>query len=448
MFIGREKELSTLDQKIDSNKFEFGIVYGRRRIGKTELLKEVVKKHKAIYYVANEMGLDYNLKQLSAVVANYFDEPFTFESFEALFKYLAQKSKMQKMIIIIDEFTYLMRTNQEIMSVLQNIVDHLLSDSKLKLIISGSHVGMIEDALAYHKPLYGRATFKMKIEAFDYFDAAKFYPKASNEDKVRLYSVFGGVPFYTDKIDESISVGENIKNLIVEQGAIFEDEISFFLSQEVRSKATYGKIINAIASGATRLNEISTKSGVGNTGTCSKYLDTLIQLGIVEREYCFGEGLNSRKSIYRVKDQLFNFYYKFIERHKTQKTIMSSDTFYNSLVKDRLDEHVSFEFEQVCREFLKRKYKSSIEEIGRYWYNDRQEKRDVEIDIAMRADGMLSVFECKWTHSPIGTKIMDGLAKKAKILDYQNLGFFSKSGYEHKEYKADYFTVDDLFALS
>lgn len=255
MFIGREKELNTLEQKINSNKFEFGIVYGRRRIGKTELLKEVVTKHKAIYYVANEMGLDYNLKQLSSVVANYFDEPFTFESFEALFKYLAQKSRTQKMIIIIDEFTYLMKTNQEIMSVLQNIVDHLLSDSKLKLIISGSHVGMIEDALAYHKPLYGRATFKMKIEAFDYYDAAKFYPQASNEDKVRLYSIFGGVPFYTSKVDGSKSVEENIKDLIIEKGAVFEDEVSFFLSQEVRSKATYGKIINAIALGATRLNE-------------------------------------------------------------------------------------------------------------------------------------------------------------------------------------------------
>ncbi len=448
MFIGREKELNTLNQKINSNKFEFGIVYGRRRIGKTELLKEIVTKHKAIYYVANEMGPDYNLKQLSSVVANYFDEPFTFESFEALFKYLAQKSRTQKMIIIIDEFTYLMKTNQEIMSILQNIVDHLLSDSKLKLIISGSHVGMIEDALAYHKPLYGRATFKMKIEAFDYYDAAKFYPQASNEDKVRLYSIFGGVPFYTSKVDGSKSVEENIKDLIIEKGAVFEDEVSFFLSQEVRSKATYGKIINAIASGATRLNEISGKSGVGNTGTSSKHLDLLIQLGIVEREYCFGEGPNSRKTIYRVKDQLFNFYYRFIERHKTQKTIMNPDRFYSSLVKNHLDEYVSFEFEQVCREFLKRKYKSTIEEIGRYWYNDRQEKRDIEIDIVMRADGILSVFECKWTAGPIGTKIMDELARKAKHLDYRNLGFFSKSGYEHQDYKADCYTVDDLFAVS
>ena len=102
----------------------------------------------------------------------------------------------------------------------------------MKLILSGSHVGMVEDALSYKKPLYGRSTFKLKIEPFDYYDSAKFYPNISNEDKIRLYSVFGGVPFYTNKIDESKSVKENIVSLIIKDGAIFEDEISFFLSKK------------------------------------------------------------------------------------------------------------------------------------------------------------------------------------------------------------------------
>jgi AAA+ ATPase superfamily predicted ATPase len=388
------------------------------------------------------------MKTDNGVVAKYFDEHFTFESLEALFKYLVQKSKTQRIVIIIDEFTYLIKTNPEIMSILQNIIDHLLIDSRLKLIISGSHVGMIEDALAYQKPLYGRATFKMKIEAFDYYDAAKFYPKVSNEDKVRLYSIFGGVPFYNSKIDDNRSVEDNIKTLIIEKGAVFEDEVSFFLSQEVRSVATYGKIINAIASGATRLNDISTKSGSGNTGTTSKYLDLLIQLGIVEREYCFGEGANSRKTIYRIKDRLFNFHYSFIEKHKSQRIIMTPDRFYNTVVKNHLDEYVSLEFEQVCKDFLKRKYKETIEEIGRYWYNDRQEKKDIEIDIVMRANNLLSVYECKWTDSPVGTKVVNELAKKAKSLDYRSLGFFSKAGYDNQEYKADCYIVDDLFSIN
>ena len=447
MFIGREKELKLLDTKISSSNFEFGIVYGRRRIGKTRLLQEVVKEHDAIYYVANEMGLDYNLSQLSAAIAGYFNEPFSFNSFELLFEYLAKKSKEQKIVLILDEFTYLMSTNKEILSIIQNIIDQILIDSNMKLILSGSHVGMVEDALSYKKPLYGRSTFKLKIEPFDYYDSAKFYPNISNEDKVRLYSVFGGVPFYTSKIDESKSVKENIVSLIIEDGAIFEDEISFFLSQEVRSVATYGKIINAIATGATRLNEISTKSGTGNTGTTSKYLDTLITLGIVEREYCFGERANSKKTIYKVKDQLFNFYYSFVEKNKTSKVIMQADIFYDRLVYPHLDEFVSFEFEKVCSDFLKRKYSSSIEEIGRYWYNDGREKRDIEIDIVMKESGKLFAFECKWTNSIIGEKIERGLENKSVYLNEKNivLGFFSRSGYDHTMNSNMTFNIIDLY---
>lgn len=446
MFIAREKEMEVLNSKIASGQFEFGIVYGRRRIGKTRLLQEVVKKHKAIYYVANEMGLEHNLKLLSSVVAHYFNEPFTFDSLDAVLTYLAQKSVTQKMILILDEFSYLIKTDKEILSIMQNCIDHSVSNSKLKLIISGSHVGMIEDALNYQKPLYGRATFKMKLTPFDYYDAAKFYPNVSNVDKIRLYSVFGGIPFYINKIDEAQSVEENIKRLIIEEGAIFEDEVFFFLSQEVRSVSTYGKILNAVVSGATRLNEISTKSGTSNTGTTSTYLDLLIQLGLIEREYCFGETANSKKTIYRIKDQLFKFYYTFIERHKTQKVLMGSDRFYNTFVKNQLDEFVSVEFETVCRDFLKRKYKATIEEIGLYWYNDKGEKKDIEIDIIMKTNEKLYAFECKWSNKPIGSRVKSELAKKAQRLEYAELGYFSKSGYEGKgEKNVLYYDIDDLY---
>lgn len=445
MFIGREKELKTLETKIESSKFEFGIIYGRRRIGKTRLLQEIVKKYNAVYYVANEMGLEYNLKQMSTAIANFFNESFTFDSFEALFDYISKKSANERIIIILDEFTYLMSTNPEIQSILQNIIDQTLLDSNVKLILSGSHVGMVEDALTYQKPLYGRSTFKMKIEPFDYYDASKFYPNASNEDKIRLYSVFGGVPFYTSKIDDTKSVKDNIISLIIEDGAIFEDETTFFLSQEVRSVSTYGKIVNAIAAGATRLNEISSKSGVGNTGTTSKYLDLLMTLGIVEREYCFGERVNSRKTIYLVKDQLFNFYYRFIEKYKTQKAIMTPDSFYNTIVSDHLDEFVSFEFEKVCREFLKRKYKTTIEEIGRYWYNDAKEKRDIEIDIVMKESGKLFAFECKWTNDTIGHKIINYFEKKVSVLGNVTLGYFSKNGYNDTNESIYHLCVDDLY---
>lgn len=430
MFIGREKELGILEKKILSKDFEFGIVYGRRRIGKTRLLQEIVVRHDAIYYVANEMGLEYNLKQLSSTIASYYGEPYAFDSFEGVLQHLAKKSKDKKTIFILDEFTYLLTSNKELLSVFQNAVDQFLLNSGLKLILAGSHVGMIEDAISYKKPLYGRATFKIKVQPFDYYDASKFYPGMSPEDKVRLYSIFGGVPFYANRIDDSKTVKENILGLIVEEGSIFQDEIAFFLSQEVRSVSTYGKILNALASGATKLNEISTKSGSTNTGTISKHLNILMTLGIVEKEICFGEKSNSKKTIYRIKDQLFNFHFAFIERNKSQKVIMDPEFFYDAIIGPHLDRYVSIEFENICREFLKRKHSQTLQEIGRYWYNDAKKQQDIEIDIIMKENNELRVFECKWTKSKIGNNVLKALEEKAYHLGSPSFGLFSKSGYD------------------
>lgn len=446
MFVGREKELEVLQEKIGTNAFEFGIVYGRRRIGKTFLLLEIVEKYNAIYYVANEMGAEQNLRGLSKAIADYYGMPFTFDSYEMIFQFLAKESKERQTILIIDEFTYLVEADRALMSVLQNAIDHVLSDSKLKLILSGSHVGMVEDALTYKKPLYGRTTFKLKIEPFDYFDAAKFYPDQDAVDKVRLYSVFGGVPFYLSRINHSLSVVENIYHLILDTGSIFENEIAFFLSQEVRSVATYGKVLNAIASGATRAGQIASKSGISSSGTTANYLDTLQTLGIVEKETCFGESSNSRKTYYRIKDQLFRFHYAFIENHRSQKAVMNPHTFLSKLIEPKLDDFVSVEFEYLCREFLKRKFSHTIQDLGRYWHNDARRKEDIEIDIVMKHEDRLTAFECKWTNKAVDQRVVNELMMKTNRLGDVQFGFFSKSGFRKNLKHASYlFALDDLY---
>ena len=447
MFVGREKELQIIEKKISSDNFEFGIIYGRRRIGKTRLLQEVVIKHNAIYYVANEMGLDYNLNQFGKVIASYFDEPISFTDFESVFKYLAKRSMDQKLTIIIDEFTYLISSNSEILSIFQNIIDQFLLNSNLKLILSGSHVGMVEDALTYKKPLYGRSTFKLKLEPFDYYEASSFYEVMSAEDKVRLYSIFGGVPFYASKIDASKSVKQNVIDLILDEGAIFEDEITFFLSQEVRSVATYGRILNAIASGATKLNEIASKSGTNNSGTTSKYLDVLMMLGIVEKETCFGEKSNSKKTLYKIKDQLFKFHFTFMEKNRSKKVIMNSENFYETFIAPHLDTYVSLEFETVCKCYLMIVNRDAIQEIGRFWYNDSKKRLDIEIDIVMRTHNKLTIFECKWTNDTINKRVLDELEKKGDYIKSDGLGFFSRKGYTVSLERTDalLYTVEDLY---
>lgn len=447
MFVGREEELGIIERKIQSQSFEFGLIYGRRRIGKTTLLQEVVKKHNAIYFVASELGVEYNLKQLSRTIADYFNEPIMFEDFESLLKYIAHKSQNRKIVFIIDEFTYLLSSDDKLLSVFQNSIDQYLLNSQCKLLLSGSHVGMVEEALAYKKPLYGRSTFKIKVEAFDYLSASKFYPSKTPEDKVRLYSIFGGIPFYLNKIDDSKSVKENVIELILQRGSIFEDEITFFLSQEVRSLSTYGLITNAIASGATRMNEISTKSGNMNSGNISKYLDTLRMLGIIEKEVCFGEQGNSKKTLYKIKDQLFRFHYTFIEKEKSRKAIMNAEKFYDQLILPKLDEYVSLEFENVCKTFLFIMYKDQASEIGRFWYNDAKLRKDLEIDIVMKIEDKLFAFECKWTNSFVDREIAEHLKTKSEHVHAEILGAFSRSGYTEaaKSILSYTYSVPDLY---
>lgn len=446
MFIGREKEISTIEKKIQSKKFEFGIVYGRRRIGKTWILQEIVRRHQAIYFVANEMGATYNLEQLSQTIADYYKQPFHFDSYEALFQFLAKRSETERVIFILDEFTYLISTNSELLSVFQNAIDQYLLGSKVKMILSGSHVGMVEDILSYKKPLFGRSTFKMKVGPFDYLEAGLFYPKMSNQDKIRMYGIFGGIPFYTSKIDDELSVEDNIYHLIVEHGSIFEDEISLFLAQEVRSISSYSSILNAIASGATRLSTIASKAGITNTGSASNFIDTLQNLEIVQKEYNFGEKTNSRKTLYKISDPLFRFHYTFIEPNKSRKVIMDPRVFLSSIILPRLDEFIAQAFETICQQYLVRKHRDTILEIGRYWFNDRSRKVDIELDVVMREETKLTVFECKWTNKKIERNTVELLATKTESLKPDQLGFFSKSGYvKGLDPNHLYYTVDDLY---
>ena len=451
MFIGRKREIKIIEKRIQSEEFEFGILYGRRRIGKTSLLKEILKSNKGLYFVANEMGYEYNLAALSNAVASYYNESITFSSLDMVFEYINKKSKTERVLLIIDEFTYLFTKEPAIQSLLQNAIDNHLVESNVTLILSGSHVGMIEDVISYHKPLYGRTTFKIQIKPFNYYESSMFYNNFRNEDKVRLYSVFGGIPYYLSKINDKISIKENIEKLIINEDAILTDETEFFLKQELRSITSYSMIINSICSGATRLNEISTKSQVNNTGTTTKYLNTLRSLDIVEKEICFGEKANSKRTLYRIKDNFFNFYYRFIYPNKSKLILLSPDVFYNNFIGPKLDEYVSFIFENIANEFLIRKNKTSQKdvfyEIARYWGNNKKLKREVEIDLVTKSDKGNIVYECKWTNDIFRSSVFKDLKKESEFLKPYKIGGFSKSGYsDEAKTRLDLaYTVDDLF---
>ncbi|MFA7020721.1 MAG: ATP-binding protein [Bacilli bacterium] len=451
MFIGRGEEKQVIIERIENTTFEFGILYGRRRIGKTTLLKNILEERKGIYFVASEMDFTYNLEAFSRVVAIYFDEPVTFDSLEMLFAYLNKKSQQERLIVVIDEFTYLFAKEKGIESMFQNIIDHTIEHSNMVLILSGSQVGMIEDVISYSRPLYGRLTFKMKLEAFDYYDAALFYPNFSTEDKIIAYSIFGGIPHYLSRIDDDLPIKENVIKLLSSKNADFKDEINFFLKQELRSISAYGMIISAIAGGATKLNEVAQRAQIKETGTATKYINTLRDLNIIEKEVCFGERENSKKTIYKIKDNLFHFYYLFIQKNKSQIAMTDENYFYDTFIKPNLDTYVGHKFEIIAKQYLIRKNKENLTnpfiEVARYWGNNKELKREVEIDLVVKGKNTLVVYECKWTNDLFRLSEVNNLRKSANHLHPTSLQAFSKSGYsdEVKNALDKAYILDDLF---
>ena len=454
-FIGRQDEQKKLTDIYESDNFEFGIVYGRRRIGKSTLLKKFIKDKSAIYVVANEKKLELNLETFAKAIGDFFGQThLSFSSFTDMVEYLFVNIK-QKTVVVIDEFTYLINVDKAILSELQNVVDKYKDNSNLKLIISGSHVGMVEDMLAYKKPLYARKTFAIKLKEFDYYESAQFFPNFSYEDKIRAYAFCGGVPHYLSLVDDTKSIKENIIDMFIRPFAHLENELEFLFQTEFRNKANYSSVLHVVANGKTKLNEISQLSHINDTAKTATYLKPLIDMGLIEKENVFTDGKSQRRTIYKIKNNLVNFVYSFLEDNRSAHTLLTPDDFYNIIICPKLDDYVSFIFEDVCKQYLIRTNRLQNNEkilaIGRYWYNCSATKTQIEIDICTKTTNGFVVYECKWTNSLVNMIIMKELERKAdgiKEFSVSEFGAFSKNGF-NSDVMANYdkvFSLKNLFS--
>ncbi len=450
-FYGREKELETLKRYYDSDKFEFGIIHGRRRVGKTTLLRKSIEDRKSIYFYAQQANHKTNLDQFSRVFSSYKGYGnVSYDSYENLFTDLFREKNL---IVIIDEFTYLCSSYPPIESLLQKIIDQYRDESSIKLIISGSEIGMFENLFAQNKPLYGRMTFQLKLKECDYLESSLYYPAYSCQDKIRTYAVFGGLPYYLAQIDDNKSLKSNICDLIVDETARLADELNMILTSELRNIAEYQSILQAIHSGGTKLSDISNKSHIGETGKTAIYTKKLTDLEIVEKERRFSDNMNSRNHIYRITNNFVAFFYNFIWNNLSSRVIMPPDEFYDEFIGPKLDIYVSMRFETICKQFLvKRSHKNTgkpIAEIGRYWYNDRSLKKDVEIDICTKVGSKAYAYECKWTNGLIDEDIMRNLIGKSQYIGATGYGAFSKSGFDENVMGKGYdlISIHDMFDL-
>jgi len=438
MFIGREKELNALEKLYISNKFEFVVIYGRRRVGKTALINKFLDDKKAIYFMGVESNTKQNLENFSKSIIEYdsgIETETSFLSFQAALEYVFKLSQKERLILTIDEFPYVARSSKSLSSTLQLLIDKYKDSSKLMLILCGSSISYMEDhVLAYKAPLYGRRTAQMKIMPFDFEETCHYFKKFSNEEKALIYGIVGGTPQYLIQMDDTLSVEDNIKNTFLNPISFLYEEPINLLKQEVREPAIYTAIITAIAKGASRMSEISNQINE-NTNVCSAYIKTLMNLGIIQKETPYGEKA-SHKAIYSIEDNMFRFWYRFVLENNSIIARGATDLVYKR-IEPKLSDYMGKSFEDICKQYLWKQLltnKCPVEftSLGRWWGNDPIEKCQTEIDIMGEQDKNTALFaECKWTNEKVNQSVLETLVKRSKLFSYKyiHLYLFSKSGF-------------------
>lgn len=439
MFIARENEIGELNRLYNKNRFEMVVIYGRRRVGKTSLINEFCKNKESIFYVAIEQNDKLALDSFSEKVLEFFPAARTyidsFTTWEKAFEYIADEAKDKRVILAIDEYPYMANANASLSSVLQKIIDTKFKESNIFLILCGSSMSFMENqVLGYKSPLYGRRTAQFKIEPFDYYDSSKFFNEYSSEEKLLAYGIAGGIPQYLGNIQKEGDLFDGLLyNFFQKDGHLFE-EPSSILKQELREPATYNSIIEAIAIGSTKINEISTKIGEENK-KCSKYLKTLIDIHIVKKEFSVGEK-QIRKGIYVLADNMFKFWYTFIPSNITNIEAGMGKIVIEKKVKPKINEYMGRVFEDICIQYMIRQNKKLalpflFDSIGRWWGTNHEMKRQEEIDIVAKANNEYIFGECKWRNEKISVDVLYSLEEKSKLLNCENKYFYiySKSGF-------------------
>ena len=438
MFIGREREMATLNHLYQSDKFEFVVIYGRRRVGKTALINQFIQDKEAIYYMVVESNSKQNLENFSKNIMEYkvnIQVDTSFLSFQAALEYVFQLAEKERLVLAIDEYPYVARSSESFASTIQLLIDKYKDHSKLMLILCGSSMSYMEDhVLSYKAPLYGRRTAQMKIQPFDFFDTCQYFCNFSDEDRALVYGMVGGTPQYLLQMDDRLTIEENMKNTFLNPNSFLFEEPENLLKQEVREPALYNAIITAIATGSSRVAEISTKVGE-QSSVCTNYLKNLMALGLIQKETPYGEK-TSRKSIYSINDNMFRFWYRFIPENNSIIVRGATNLAYKR-IEPYLSDYMGKVFEEICKQYLWKLLLDGncpieFNDLGRWWGTNPSTHNQEEIDIMGEQDKNTALFgECKWTNQKVDTGILETLLKRSQLFHYSKiqLYLFAKTGF-------------------
>lgn len=417
-FIDRDKELDFLNKIYREKKSSLIVIYGRRRVGKTELIKEFIKNKLHIYFLADMRGDYQNLKEMQHFMGDFLQDNLfkkaDIRDWIELFYEFSKRIK-NKIIIVIDEFPYLIMSNKAIPSIFQKIWDNNLSSKDVCLILLGSSIGMMETAvLGYKSPLYGRRTGQWRALPLKFKYLYKFLPNYSTEDLIRVFSITDGIPAYILTMNPKFSFSENLTENIFKSGSFLYQEAEFLLRQELREQANYFNILKAISMGKMKYGEIVNFTELDKS-LVSKYLHTLILLHVIRKEFPVTQKKETRNARYIFEDNYYNFWFRFVYPNKTLiesgkiKELMG-------IVKTDINIYFSQVFEKLCRDFLFDKSLMVFNKIGRWWHKDK------EIDVVALNEKTKEILfaECKWKNRVNAEKTFAELREKSHHVDWND----------------------------
>lgn len=439
MFVDRQAELSHLEDLYRSGKAELFILYGRRRVGKTDLLQQFCRDKRAVYSMAAQVREPDNLQQLKEATQYVIDDPLLetmeFNEWSTALSYLAQQARDDRLVVVLDEFQYPCDENRSLPSIVQRFWDTLGKNTQLFLIICGSHVSFMEkEILSEKSPLFGRRTGQQRLLPLSFVDASQFFPDYSPREKLTCYGILGGVPAYLVRFASERSIRQNVLSEMLQVQGYLYDEVNFLLRMELANPTAYASILKAIASGCTRLNEIAQRVAMKST-TVSKYLHVLQGLCLVRREVCATERApeKSKKGLYLVDDAYVNFWFRFVMPHSSLIQAGDGRVVWEKLIAPQLPTYMGELFELICRQYVQlgwgKVHGQYVRSVGKCWGGDY----DVDI-VAKLVGGGYLLGECKWWQSPVGLNILAALREDVARLPERfqrgaTLAIFSLSGF-------------------
>lgn len=438
-FKGRTNELEFLEECFASDRFEFLVVLGPRRVGKSALLRRFIKGKKAVYFTGLEADNAVNLRSLSLAIQFGLREPEggVFVDYDAAFGYLFRRSCDERLVVVFDEFPFVSRADPSFASVLQRLIDIHHNRSKMMLLLCGSPVPAMEkETFSYSAPLYGRRTGQLRLRPLNFFEARTFLPHRTPEEAALLYGAVGGIPRYLTEVDGEGSVDEILKKAWLSESSFLSEEPGNLLRQEVRAPEIYFSTLLAIAEGASRLNKISSRLGKESAATVS-VLRTLTELGLVVREIPYGT-LASRRSRYRIADHLLRFWCTFFAPNTPILARGGTEDAVLERMRPHLSAYMRPVFTEICRDWLWRQRIRTrtpllFNNLAPWWGTDPETKREVEIDLMGEEDERKALFAaCRWTDVPVDADVLEALEDRSRRLFHyseRHLHLFSRSGF-------------------